>query len=73
MLKAKNADGAFSVFAYFADTWKNSTWLERPTAPEKARDGQSLVTRTAHPAAYTRLEYFEPVEKTPATGEAGQR
>lgn len=70
MLKAKNADGAFSVFAYFADTWKNAAWSERPSAPEKARDGQSLVTRTAHPAAYTRLEYFEPVEKAPAAGEA---
>lgn len=73
MLKARNSDGAFSVFAYFADTFKANSWQERPSAAEKPRDGVSPVTRHAHPAAFTRLEYFEPVEKTPAAGEMQDR
>ncbi|MFO1480828.1 MAG: hypothetical protein U1F40_11570 [Turneriella sp.] len=73
MLKAKNSDGAFSVFAYFADTWRVNGWQERPAAAERPREGVSPVTRFAHPAAFTRLEYFEPVDKTPAAGEAQNR
>ncbi len=73
MLKARNADGSFSVFAYFADTWKANSWQERPAAAERPREGASALTRSAHPAAYTRLEYFEPAEKTPAAGEAQDR
>jgi predicted HTH domain antitoxin len=72
-LKAKNADGAFTVFAYFADTWKLQSWQERPGAVERPKEGVILVTRLAHPAAFTRLEYFEPVEKTPAAGEMQER
>jgi predicted HTH domain antitoxin len=72
-LKAKNADGAFTVFAYFADTWKLHSWQERPGAVERPKEGVILVTRQAHPAAFTRLEYFEPVEKTPAAGEMQDR
>jgi hypothetical protein len=60
-IKAKNADGNFAVFAFFADTYKNkSGWQERPDEDFK------LLTRRAHPGAYTKLEYFEPVEKTGA-------
>ncbi len=73
MLKAKNADGAFSVFAHFADTWKSGTWQERPTANEKPGEGALFVTRLAHPAAFTRLEYFEPIDKASAAGEAAER
>ena len=73
MLKARNSDGAFSVFAYFADTFKANSWQERPSAAEKPRDGVSPATRHAHPAAFTRLEYFEPVEKTPPAGEMQDR
>jgi hypothetical protein len=74
MLKAKNADGAFSVFAYFADTWHATTgWQERPGAHERPRDGNLLSTRLAHPAAFTRLEYFEPIDKADAAGEAAER
>lgn len=61
-IKAKNADGNFAVFAFFADTYKaKSGWQERPDEDFK------LLTRRAHPGAYTKLEYFEPVEKTGAT------
>jgi len=68
-LKARNADGAFAVFAFFADTYKPRTgWSERPSLgtaypPDDARQN---FTRPAHPAAYTRLEYFEPIDKTGA-------
>jgi len=58
-IRAKNADGAFSVFAFFADTYKTkSGWQERPG------EDFSLLTRRAHPAAFAKLEYFEPVDKT---------
>jgi hypothetical protein len=60
-IKAKNADGNFAVFAFFADTYKiKSGWLERPDEDFK------LLTRRAHPGVYTKLEYFEPVEKAGA-------
>lgn len=72
-LKARNADGAFSVFAFFADTWKRSGWQERPGAVERVTDGTAPATRNAHPAAFTRLEYFEPVDKGSAAGESGER
>lgn len=77
-LKARNADGAFAVFAFFADTWKPRTgWSERPAMgtaypPDDARQN---FTKPAHPAAYTRLEYFEPIDKTGAdnTREGGNQ
>ena len=70
-LKARNSDGAFAVFAFFADTWKPRTgWVERPAIgtaypPDDARQN---FTRPAHPAAFTRLEYFEPIDKAGAEG-----
>lgn len=58
-IRAKNADGSFSVFAFFADTYKQkSGWQER------AGESFSMQTRRAHPAAFAKLEYFEPVDKT---------
>lgn len=60
-IKAKNADGNFAIFAFFADTYRSkSGWQERTDEDFK------LLTRRAHPGAYTKLEYFEPVEKTGA-------
>jgi hypothetical protein len=57
-IRAKNADGNFSVFAFFADTYKQkSGWQERPG------DSFTTVTRRGHPAAFAKLEYFEPVDK----------
>lgn len=73
MLRARNADGVFSVFAYFADTWKAASWQERPGAPERPREGAPIISRTPHPAAYTRLEYFERLDQAPAAGESGDR
>ncbi|HRP70135.1 MAG TPA: hypothetical protein PLY93_11435 [Turneriella sp.] len=58
-IHAKNADGAFTVFGFFADTYNpKSGWQERGgiTMPR--------VTRQARPAAFTKLEYFEAVDKT---------
>lgn len=73
-LKAKNADGNFTVFAFFADTWKSrSGWQERPMATERVTDGTSGVSRVAHPAAFSRLEYFEPLDKGSAAGETQER
>lgn len=58
-IRAKNADGAFSVFAFFADTYRTKGgWQER------AGEEFSTSTRRPHPAAYAKLEYFEPVDKT---------
>ena len=63
-LKARNADGAFSVFAFFADTYKpRSGWQERGGDAGAASAHVDVMSRKAHPAAFTRLEYFEPVEK----------
>jgi len=60
-IRAKNADGAFSVFAFFADTWRQrGGWQERTDEDFK------LTSRRAHPAAYVKLEYFEPVDKAGA-------
>jgi|GEM_PF-5889689 len=72
-LRARNTDGAFSVFAFFADTYKpRSGWQERPSAGsgQAPATGQPHYTRQSHPAAFTRLEYFEPVEKAGASTEA---
>jgi hypothetical protein len=58
-IRAKNADGTFSVFAFFADTYKaKSGWQER------AGEDFQMLTRRTHPAAFAKLEYFEPVDKT---------
>lgn len=66
-LKAHNGDGNFSVYAFFADTWRPRTgWSERTQAVEKVQNGVTPLTRTAHPAAFTRLEYFEKIEASPA-------
>lgn len=73
-IKAKNADGNFAIFAFFADTHKvKSGWQERPDDPSTGtgdehtkRFAGTIFTRRAHPGAYTKLEYFEPVEKTGA-------
>jgi len=60
-LPARNEDGAFSVFAFFADTYrKKGGWQERPG------EAFSVTSRTPHPGVYTRLEYFEPVDKAGA-------
>lgn len=57
-IRAKNADGAFSVFAFFADTYRTrGGWQER------AGEEFSTSTRRPHPAAFAKLEYFEPVDK----------
>lgn len=78
-LRARNADGSFAVFAFFADTWKPRTgWAERSSLgtaypPDDARQN---FTRPAHPAAFTRLEYFEPIDKAgaePAADPGAQR
>lgn len=69
-VRAKNADGAFTVYAYFADTWRGNAWRERPEAPEKPRAGTS---RTAHPAAFTKLEYYETLSKSNAAGDSAER
>lgn len=64
-IKAKNADGSFTVFAFFADTWRGKRgWQER--------EGEPFVkqTRRAHPAAFNRLEYFEPFDKGSAAGDS---
>lgn len=70
-IKAKNADGFFSVFAFFADTYKPRVgWQER--AGEAAGGSMDLMTRRPHPGAYVKLEYFEPVDKAgvpPGTSE----
>lgn len=71
-LRAHNSDGAFSVFAFFADTWSaRSGWQERPVlgATQAPDAGRQNLSRQAHPAAFTRLEYFEPVDKTGVAGE----
>lgn len=58
-IQAKNADGTFTVFGFFADTFKaHKGWRER------GGNSLSLVTHKAHPAAFTKLEYFETVDKT---------
>ena len=57
-IRAKNADGTFSVFAFFADTYKSkSGWQER------AGEDFSMLSRRPHPASFSKLEYFEPVDK----------
>lgn len=66
-IRARNADGSFSVFAFFADTYKTrSGWQER------AGEDFLMQTRRTHPAAYTKLEYFEPVDKT-GGGDAAEK
>ncbi len=66
-IRAKNADGNFSVFAFFADTYKQkSGWQERPG------DSFTMVTRRGHPAAFSKLEYFEPVDKA-GSGDAQEK
>lgn len=73
-LKARNADGAFSVFAFFADTYKpRSGWQERGGDSVAASGHIDLLPRRAHPAAFTRLEYFEPVEKAGASTEPADK
>lgn len=70
-LKARNADGAFSVFAFFADTYKPRTgWQERGGDSATGAGHLDFMVRRAHPAAFTRLEYFEPVEKAGASAES---
>ncbi len=73
-LRARNSDGVFSVFAFFADTWNaRAGWQERPSAGAgpAAEIGRPHLSRYAHPAAFTRLEYFEPVDKVGAQSEPG--
>ncbi len=74
-LKARNTDGAFSVFAFFADTYKpRSGWQERPASSGQAPvAGLPYHTRQPHPAAFTRLEYFELVEKAGASTETAEK
>lgn len=73
-LKARNADGAFSVFAFFADTYRpRSGWQERGGDSATGSGHVDLMPRRAHPAAFTRLEYFEPVEKAGASAEAADK
>lgn len=58
-IKAKTADGMVTVFSYFADTYsKKSGWKER------GGEAYLLASKRAHPAAYTRIEYFEPTDRT---------
>ncbi len=65
-LKAHNGDGNFTVYAFFADTWRARVgWSERPQAGERVQGGVTTPTRVAHPAAFTRLEYFETIEASP--------
>lgn len=73
-LKGQNADGAFSVFAFFADTYNARTgWHERPgAAGAPGKNGETLYSRQPHPAAFIRLEYFEAVEKTGAGSDAAE-
>lgn len=73
-LKARNTDGAFSVFAFFADTYKpRSGWQERGGDSATGSGHIDMMPRKAHPAAFTRLEYFEPVEKAGASTEAADK
>jgi len=57
-IKVKTADGNVTVFSFFADTWqKKNGWRDR------GGEEFVLASKRAHPGAYTRIEYFEPVER----------
>lgn len=60
-IKARNGDGSFTVYGFFADSYdRKKGWSERG-----GHDSTSHTRRT-HPAAFARLEYFEPVERAGA-------
>jgi hypothetical protein len=61
-IKAQNSDGTFTVYAFFADTYNpKHGWQERGGHEKTSK------TRRTHPAAFARLEYFEPVERAGAS------